>query len=806
MPNILKKSWKHILIIIGFIIAALSFFYPVLQGKTIYQSDIVQYTGMAKSQNDFRANEGEEPYWTNSAFGGMPTYQLGANYPYNFIKEIDRKLRFLPRPADYLFLYFIGMYILFLCLKIEYKIAFLGALAFGFSTYLIIILGVGHNAKAHAIAYFPIVVSGILLTFRQKYFWGSVLLAVGLAFELMTNHFQMTYYLMLLCLVIVIVYLVNAFRNKTLPSFFKAIGYMIPALVLAVLLNITNILATQEYAKFSTRGETGLTINPDGSPKEKSGLDYDYITEYSYGWLESFNLFIPRFMGGSSSENLGKDSEVYQEILNLGATPQQALDFAKNSPTYWGEQTFIGAPAYIGASVIFLFVLGLFLVRGKRKWWIVAGSILAFLLSLGDNFSLLTKFFIEVMPFYDKFRAVSSIQVIIEFCVPLLAFIGLAKIFNSKIPKSDKQEALKKSSLILGGLGLVFLFFKSALFDFSGPNDSQMIQQMGAKFVRALKEDRKAMFTADTIRSLVFVLLLAAGIWAYLNEKLKKNTLLIITGVLVLVDLIGVNTNYVNEDDFVQITKMTKPFQPTQADRDILTDSSHYRVYDLTSNPLNSARASYFHNSIGGYHAAKPGRIQELFDFYIYEGKQSVLNMLNIKYFIFDDEGSPRAQPNPDAFGNAWFVENLEIVANANEAILALDTLSMKETAIVESEDFTIQNKAFSTSEESQIELVDYAENELKYNYSSENKTFAVFSEIYYPNGWQAFIDGKPAQHLRVNYVLRGMPLPAGDHEITFKFQPQLINYGGKISLFSSILLLIVILGGLYKTWKDKAN
>ncbi|MFN2261360.1 MAG: YfhO family protein [Psychroflexus sp.] len=806
MPNILQKSWKHLLVIIGFVIAALAFFYPVLQGKTIYQSDIVQYTGMAKSQNDFRAEEEEEPYWTNSAFGGMPTYQLGANYPYNFIKEIDRKLRFLPRPADYLFLYFIGMYILFLCLKIDYKIAFLGALAFGFSTYLIIILGVGHNAKAHAIAYFPIVVSGILLTLRQKYFWGSVLLAVGLAFELMTNHFQMTYYLMLLCLVILVVYLVNAFRNKTLPSFFKSIGFMIPALILAVLLNITNILATQEYAKFSTRGETGLTLNPDGSPKEKSGLDYDYITEYSYGVLESFNLFIPRFMGGSSSENLGKDAESYQEIINLGASPQQALDFSKNLPTYWGDQTFIGAPAYIGASVIFLFVLGLFLVRGKKKWWIVAGSILALLLSWGDNFSLLTKLFLDVLPFYDKFRAVSSIQVIIEFCVPLLAFIGLAKIFNSKIPKTEKLEALKKTSIILGGLGLIFLFFKSILFDFSSPNDSQMIQQMGAKFVRALKEDRKAMFTADTIRSLIFVLLLAAGIWAYLTDKLKKNSLLIITGILVLVDLIGINTNYVNEDDFVQKTKMIKPFQPTQADRDILTDSSHYRVYDLTSNPLNSARASYFHNSIGGYHAAKPGRMQELFDFYIYDGKQSVMNMLNVKYFIFDEEGTPKAQPNPDALGNAWFVDNLKTVKDANSAILALDTLSVKETAIVESEEFSIQNKAFSTSENDQIKLVNYAENELKYEYNSENETFAVFSEIYYPNGWQAFIDREPVEHFRVNYVLRGMQLPSGNHEITFKFQPEIISYGGKISLFSNILLLIIILGGLYKTWKNKVN
>jgi hypothetical protein len=804
MKSIFIKSWKHVVVLFLFIVASLAFFYPVLKGKTIFQSDIVQYTGMAKAQNDFRASEGEEPYWTNSAFGGMPTYQLGANYPYNFIKEIDRQLRFLPRPADYLFLYFIGMYILFLCFKVDYKLAFLGALAFGFSTYLIIILGVGHNAKAHAIAYFPIVVSGMVLVYRQKLFWGNVLFCVGLAFELMANHFQMTYYLMLLCVVIVIVNAVHAYQQKTLKPFLKASLSFLPAIILAVLLNITNLLATQEYADYSTRGDTGLTIESNGTEKVKSGLDYDYITEYSYGILETFNLFIPRFMGGSSSESLGKDSEVYGELIQIGASPAQALDFSKNLPTYWGDQTFIGAPAYIGASVIFLFVFALFLTKGKKKWWLVAGSILALLLSWGDNFSLLTKFFVDFIPFYDKFRAVSSIQVIIEFCLPILAILGLSKLVSDKITNQKKLKALKKSTIVLGGLSVLFLLLKSVLFDFSGSSDSVFLENYGAKFVRALKEDRKAMFNADTIRSLVFVLLIAGAIYLYLKEKLKKPLFLGLIGIFILVDLIGVNTRYVNEDDFVAASVMERPFQATQADLEIQKNKSHFRVYDLTSNPLNSARASYFHNSIGGYHAAKPGRIQELFDFYIYEGKQSILNMLNVKYFIFDNEGQPTPQENPDHLGNVWFVNELITVDNANEAILALDTINPNTTAIVENNQFDYSDKTYDVSFSDQIELTSYKENELIYTYDSENESLALFSELYYPEGWKINIDGKEATHFRANYVLRAMELPAGNHQVKFSFEPEVVSYGGKITLASFIILILIILGGLGYTIKRK--
>jgi len=602
----------------------------------------------------------------------------------------------------------------------------------------------------------------------------------------------------------VIVYAVNAYKNKQLKSYFKAAISFIPAIILAVLLNMTNLLATQEYADFSTRGETGLTIEPNGTKKVKSGLDYDYITEYSYGVMETFNLFIPRFMGGSSSESLGKDSEVYNEIIQLGASPVQALEFSKNLPTYWGDQTFIGAPAYIGASVLFLFVLALFLIKGKTKWWIVTGSILALLLSWGDNFSLLTKFFIDVVPFYDKFRAVSSIQVIIEFCVPVLGILGLSKFLSSKVSYELKWNALKKTTLTLGGLSLLFLLLKSMLFDFSGTSDSMFLDQYGAKFVRALKEDRKAMFTADTIRSLVFVLLLASALYLYLKKNLKQPMLLGLIGIFILVDLIGVNSRYVNEDDFVPSSVMERPFQPTQADRDILTDDSHYRVYDLTSNPLNSARASYFHKSIGGYHAAKPGRMQELFDFYIYEGKQSILNMLNVKYFIFDDEGQPKAQPNPDHLGNAWFVDQLIPVENANQAILALDTINPRTTAIAEFNQFSKSAKTYDVQSSDKIQLESYSENELTYSYDSKGERLALFSEIYYPQGWKVSVDGEEVPHFRANYVLRALELPAGKHQITFSFQPDVVKFGGRVSLASFIILVLVVVGGIIYRVKYK--
>ncbi|WP_456440796.1 YfhO family protein [Psychroserpens sp.] len=805
-----KKFLPHLLILIGFVVISLAYFSPVLQGKQIKQSDIMHYIGMAQQQKDFKAQTGQETYWTNSAFGGMPTYQLGAKYPHNYIKKLDLTLRFLPRPADYLFIYFLGFYVLLLVLKIEYKLAALGALAFGFSTYLIIILGVGHNSKAHAIAYMPLVLSGIVLTFRKKYIFGFLLTTVALALEICANHFQMTYYLMLLVIVLGIAYLIDAYRKQLLPHFFKAVGILVIAAGLSVALNATNVMATQEYVKESTRGKSELAINPDGSSREvTSGLSKEYITEYSYGLLETFNLYIPRFLGGGSGEDVGKDSESYKFYTNIGASPIEALNEVRNSPTYWGDQTIVEAPAYVGAVVLFLFVFALFLVKGRLKWWLVGGSLLSLILSYGDSepFAFITNFFIDYVPLYNKFRAVSSIQVVLELCIPVLAIFGLSRLFNQYEKDEGKLKALKFSVLIAGGLALLFLIFKGA-FDFVGVNDGyyrQTYGQYGEAFIDALREDRKSFFTQDTLRTLILVLLSASTIYMFLKKKLSETLVVVVFAALILFDLVGVDRRYVNNDNFVSAIKVSKPYRANAADQEILKDKEHFRVLDLSSEGSRApARSAYFHNSLSGYHAAKLKRFDELYDFHIAKNNMNVLNMLNTKYIIAEEEGQVFPYTNEDANGNAWFISNLEKVNSANVEIQKLDSLNTSIKAITTSE--VLNSKQFSVDSIANIRLTDHKPNQLKYSSTNSRDGFAVFSEMYYGKGWQAYLDGKEVPHQRVNYVLRGLGVPSGNHNIEFKFEPQVVKTGSSIALASSILFGLLLLGGLFMEFKNKSN
>ncbi|WP_397362838.1 YfhO family protein [Olleya sp. R77988] len=811
-----KKILPHVLILVGFIICSLAYFSPVLKGKVIYQSDIVHYTGMAKQQKDFKANTKQETYWTNSAFGGMPTYQLGAKYPHNYIKKLDLALRFLPRPADYLFLYFLGFYILLLVLKVDWKLAGLGALAFGFSTYLIIILGVGHNSKAHAIAYMPLVLSGVLLTFRGKYVYGFILTAVAMGLELVANHFQMTYYLMLLVLVLGIAYLVDAYRKKLLPHFFKAVGVLLVAVVLAIGLNATNILATQDYVKESTRGKSELTINANGSPRENTnGLSKEYITEYSYGKLESFNLFIPRFLGGGSGEDVGENSALYDLAINQGASSVDARQFIKGSPTYWGNQTIVEAPAYIGAVIIFLFVLGLFLVKGRLKWWLVGGTLLSLLLSYGKNFEFLTDFFINYVPLYNKFRAVSSIQVILELCIPILAIFALVRLFNEVVKTEEKLKALKYTVALTGGLAVLFLLGKlTGIIDFVGASDGQIREaykngnsyEFADAFIRALREDRASFFTTDTLRSLLFVLLSAGVIYLFLKKKLNETKVIIALGLLIVIDLVGVDRRYVNNDDFVSKLTMERPYQPNKADLEILKDKSNFRVYDMTS---GGAKASYFHNALGGYHAAKPKRYQDLFEFYLSRNNINVLNMLNAKYIIGPGKNKkPFPFVNNDANGNAWFVNSLKYVESANEEILALDSLDNKSIAVYTKPEkliikFRASDYKYNVDSLASINVTEYKPNYIKYQSENSNDGFAVFSEMYYNKGWNAYVDGIQKPHQKVNYALRGMNLPKGKHTIEFKFEPSVVKSGSTIALISSVLLGLLILGSLFFGFKS---
>jgi hypothetical protein len=458
--KILTKFYPHALAILGFVFVSLIYFYPVLQGKKIFQSDIVQYTGMAKEQNDFRAAEHSEPYWTNSAFGGMPTYQLGANYPHDYIGKLDDMLRFLPRPADYLFLYFLGFYALLLVLKTDPLKAFFGALAFGFSTYLIVIIGVGHNAKAHAIAYMALVIAGFILVFKKRYVIGGLLTMLSVALEINANHFQMTYYLLLFLLVLGSYFLYRIFQSKDFASLPKITGTFIVALILALGVNASSLLATKEYTDFSMRGKSELTFNPDGSKNTTTAsMAHDYITEYSYGIAESFNLIAPRLFGGSNTENIGKDSSLYQFIISQGATDEEAKQFVEMAPTYWGDQPIVAAPAYIGAIVFFLCVVALYHDKRKIKYAFLAGAVVSLLLSWGKNFSILTNFFIEYIPLYDKFRAVSSIQVILELCIPVLAVMGLQSFFKEK--ENQQKSLVYAGATSIGLLVVLFLVRKT---------------------------------------------------------------------------------------------------------------------------------------------------------------------------------------------------------------------------------------------------------------------------------------------------------------------------------------------------------
>ncbi|WP_281240222.1 YfhO family protein [Flavobacterium praedii] len=792
----LQKFFPHALAIFGFILVSTLYFFPVLQGKQIFQSDIAQYTGMAKEQNDFRATHHEEPYWTNSAFGGMPTYQLGAKYPHDYVGAIDDVLRFLPRPADYLFLYFLSFYILMLVLKADPLKAFFGALAFGFSTYLIIILGVGHNAKAHAIAYMPMVVAGFVMVFQRKYILGGLLAMFALALEINANHFQMTYYLLILLLILSGYFIYEGIKSKEYKSLLYSIGTLIGAGIIAIGSNATNLLATVEYANFSTRGKSDLSFNPDGSKRTTDvAMSRDYITEYSYGIAESFNLIAPRLFGGSNNEKVGTDSEMFEFMISQGVPEAQATDFVSGMPTYWGDQPIVSAPAYIGAVVFFLGILALFIDERKIKYAFLGGALVTLILSWGKNFPALTDFCIDHIPMYNKFRAVSSIQVILELCFPVLAIMGLQSFF--KLEKEKQLKPLLQSGAI--GLGLILILFLSkSLFTFSGVNDSSFLENYGPSFVDALKADRRSLYSADLLRSGFFILIAAGTLWLFVKNKIAQNTAIILVGLFMVSDLFFVDKNYVSNKDFISAREVEVPFQETPTDTEILKDTTNYRVFDIQG--LMQARTSYFHKAIGGYSAVKPQRMQQLFDYQIAKNNVEILNMLNVKYVIqLDKDGKEYPIINPDANGNAWFVSGVKLVTNPDEEMKALDKVNSKNLAIINGNEFSeIKNKAFAKDSSATITLDDYQPNKLKYTSNNSNEGLAVFSEMYYEKGWKALIDGKETPIMRADYALRAIVVPAGKHSIEFKFEPQVVKTGSVITLVSSIGMLFLLIGGIY--------
>ena len=801
----LKFFSTHLVSLLIFIIAALLYFHPVLKGEKLSQSDITQHIGMAKEVNDYRTTTGLEPYWAESAFSGMPTYQIGTYFPHDYLSYLDRLIRFLPRPADYLFLYFLGFYVLLLAFKVDWKLAIMGSLAFGFSTYLMIIFGAGHNAKAHAIAYMPLVIAGVIYVFKKQYLLGFTLTGLATALEIKANHPQMTYYLLFAIFILGIIELIEAIKKKQFTQFTSQSLIIITAMLLAVGVNSTRLMATKEYSDFSTRGNTELTMNSDGTPKEvTSGLSKDYITQFSYGISETFNLLVPRYMGGGTVESLDKNSNTYKYVSSI-ASPKQAEGFTKQVYTYWGDQLIVEAPAYIGAVIIFLFFLGIFLVKGKFKHWLVASTVFSILMSWGKNFELLTNFFIDYVPLYNKFRAVSSFQVIAELCIPLLGILAIKEFIFSKLSKKEKLEAVKKAFYVTSGLIIIGLFYAISFSTFEGLRDANYSQYEG--LLDAVIADRKSLLYSDSFRSLVLISVSFSILWLFLKQHINKTKIIIVFTLLILFDLVQVNLRYVNDDDFRQARKIDKPFRASSADLQIQKDKSHYRVANFTGDPFQDGRTSYFHKSIGGYHAAKMGRYQDLIEFHLGKQNMQVYNMLNVKYFIIpDNDGKEQMQQNPNNNGNAWFIKNIKYVKSANEEIKALDSLNTKTTVVINEKSLTT-SVSYSKELDSlaNINLVKYSLNALTYDSNSTKDEFAVFSEIYYKNGWNAYIDGELKPHLNVNYVLRGLEIPAGKHSVEFRFEPKVIQTGSTISLLSYVFLLLIPLGWFFYD-KNKAT
>ena len=786
---IMKKSTKiniakHITVIIFFIITAVLFFSPVLKGKKILQNDIVQYSGMSKELKDYRSNYEKETYWVNNAFSGMPTYQLGAKYPHNYIKKLDLLIRFLPRPADYLFLYFIGFYFLMLSLRIDYRLAVLGALSFGFSTYLIIIIGAGHNAKAHAISYMPFVLGSIIYVVRKKYIIGFILTAIFLGLQLTANHFQMTYYLMFIVIVMAIWFVVKCIKENDRVHLIKTIVVLFTSLVFSLLMNSSNILTTMEYSKESTRGNSSsLTINSDGSPKENfsKGLDREYITQWSYGVFESLNLFIPKIVGGGSSEKLDSNSSFYQILRKSGYSPLESNQIVKNSPTYWGNQPFVEAPAYVGIAVFFLFVFSVFLYRGNHRSWLLASIILSLLLSFGKNFSFLTDLFISYFPIYDKFRAVSSIQVILELCIPIMAILGLSSLFSDKIMTKSKKRALNFTGMVFL-LILIVLYLIKGFLPFSGISD----QYMDETIVEALIEDRKEIYVSQLLKSFIFISIIFSLIFLFIKEKLKKNYFIVSLAIIISTDLILFSKNYVNDENFVDAVNVENPYNLDEVYKSIIDDKSDYRVLDLTE---NSTKPNYFFNSINGYHAAKLGRYNDVMDFYLNKNHSNTLSMLNTKYIIFNQEGEKQIFKNEFSSGSAWFVKENINVFDDDQEIKSLDTLNYKEISVSQS----FESKKYYNNTSS-IVVAEKKSDYIRYDVSSDDTGLIIFSEIFYPKGWKAYINDQEVTMERFNYILRGLEVPKGKHRVEFVFDPTIVKLSSNISLFSTLGFVFIIL------------
>ena len=811
MKPILKKTLIHCGIILFFFLVAAVYMSPVFDGKVIQQGDTLKVSAMSKEQVDFYEKTGESTTWTSSMFSGMPSYQISAPPQKSALTPIRSLLVMRPfgweRSIAMIFLYLIGFYVCLLAMGCNPWLSLLGALAFGLGSYNIIIIEAGHITKGWAMAMMAPIIGGMLLSFKKKYVWGGILFTMALALQISYNHIQITYYTMLIGVILGLVYLVYAIKDKQFKPFLTGVCVLLIGCVFALGSNARHLMVNQEYTKYTMRGGSEITVTPedlykDGEAKSiaaSDGLDIDYAYSWSYGKGETYTLLVPGAYGGGSGETVGTDSEFYKNFRQ------------KQAPLYWGDQPFTSGPVYFGAIVIFLFVLGMFVVKGPERWWILIATVLAILMSWGKNFMGFNEFLFNHLPLYNKFRTPSLSLVMANVTMVIMAILALKAIFDKENPVDKKKLnlALYISTGITAGFILLMMVL-SGHFSFSGASDAQMAAQYGGQWDMikdVLVKDRKALFMADSWRSLILILVSAIFLWLYINQKIKQSGIIIgVLACLVLVDLWGVDRRYLNDSNFINEKRLK--LKPSQTDQVLDQYAAQfkdedYRVFDLSVNTFNDSYPSAFHHQIGGYHAAKLRRYQDIIDFYLSRHiNTGVLNMLNARYVVMQGQnGQPMVQRNPEALGNAWFVDAYQLVDDANAEILALNELNPADTAIIDKRFAAmVQGKNLERDSNSVIVMEHqkpYNPDYVVYKTKTSKDQLAVFSEVYYAPDWRAYIDGKPVDYFRANYILRAMVVPAGEHKIEFKNEAPTLHKWDKITLVISILMLAAMAGGL---------
>ena len=843
----MKKAIPHIIAIVSFLIITFAYLSPVFSGKDIFGGDTQSYVGMAHEANTYNATHDEQTLWTGSMFSGMPTYQICMKDDSSIISILDDTLRLLPGPVYKVFLYLVGFYILLIAFGLSPYLAIAGSIAFSFGSYNLIILVAGHNTKAIAIAYMAPIIASIYLGFKkEKPYLGATLLALFLGLGIYANHIQIIYYTLFIAIIFGISEIAFAIKEKTIKKFLISFGFLCLGAVLAIGLNATRLLTTAEYSKYTMRGDSnGLTLIESG---DKHGLDIDYITAWSYGIDETITLLIPDFKGGSSATYLDADSHTAQKMgqltgfrdtgKDLSSTDKERLARTNNPknlaelmyiqpmPTYWGTQPFTSGPVYAGAIVCFLFIVGCIIVPNRQRYWLIAATILGVLLSWGHNFMPFTEFFVNYVPLYDKFRTVSMTLTISCLCMAILAFLAIKELMDENVDTKKKLKSLYIGAGITGGLCLIFALIPSLAGDFSASSDNSY----GSTYsflTQTLPLDRMDMLGADALRSFIFIALAFALLFFYVKGKVKTIVASIALIVLCAADMIPVAHRYLNERSFVKKEVTNKPFSASDADKYILADKTEdFRVLNLTVDIFNSSAPSYFHKNVGGYSAVKLRRYQELIEVHLSKEirnftyslktistlaeaeeafKQTpVLNMLNTKYVIY----APQAMPivNPYRMGNAWLVDNVNLVNSADEEMLSLGLDSLANTVIVDKSTENAPADKKYNSANGKIELINYKPNVMTYKFSSAEDQLAVFSEIYYPEGWNAYINGEKATYFRANYLLRAMNLKAGDYTIEFRFEPKSYDIGKILSIICSILLTTALACIIFAVFKKKPN